>query len=1542
MKFRFAIALFVCARFLEGASFTNGQAARAVIGQTEFTYSGGAASGQILGGVGGLAYVNGQLWVADSNYIYAASNQGQNNRVLMFKTSYIQDPHADLSVDTSPVGDGVCGLCGYPAFNVLGQVDYVSITPGLAQKAPGTVNGSLNLPTAVATDGQRLVVADTNNNRVLIWNSLPTAINAPADVVLGQPDFTSAPNTDEVSATTLRGPQGVWLQNGKLFVADTGNYRVLIWNTIPTSNGAPADIVLGQTNLGASVQPPVTSLNPAATATQLSNPVGVSSDGSHVFVSDLGFNRVLIWNSIPTANAQPADVVIGQPDMTSTQPNNSGPLCGSSSTTDVNGNTVYPACAKTLNFPRFVLSDGVRLFIADGGNDRILIYNTIPAANGAAADGVLGQPDFVTDLVTNQGASLLSTTIDNTGSVDTIPSPTSLAFDGTNLYVSDATNQRVLVYTPGDTPLSPKAILNTASKITRQTGYVTIALAGSITSGDTIAITVGSNTYTYTIKSKDTLTTIVSGLISLINANSGDVNVVALTGAIPDTVFLDSKSTTASYDSIALSATASNTANETVTTSGAYLAGGNAGTAAVGTIVEIDNPAGGLADSTVSASSQQNLPTRLANVQVFMDGLPAPLYYVSPTQVLAEVSYHFGDRNSSSVYIRTVHADGSVTVTSATPVVLAAANPGLFGAPGNTEPRPAYGAIHQPGNPTAAISIDGTAQLGDVLTITVGSATYTYTVTNNDVTNYTNNADLNTIVAGLVAAINNANDPNVVASETGAFSRLLLTARKPGASGSGISVGGSVAAAKGQTSATETVTAYQTQTCCSTTGTGLVTSANPAQPNETILFLATGLGLVADLNANNIPVADGNPYAGTQPNSPFNSVAATVGGTTGQVVSAGIPNGGIGVYQVQVIIPSSATANAQTPVYIAQNAFISNTVTIPVGTSGSSATQSSLTLPPFPWQAGATSIIAGVPSASGFSHVQKLVVAPMIWEPSSANWTRFNAITGSEDTQSLGQPGDIPVPGDYDGDGTVDFAVWRPSTATYYVVPSSNPSSLFQQTWGQTGDIPVPGDYDGDGRTDYAVFRPSTATWYLISSFNQTQSLAVPWGQPGDIPVPGDYDGDGITDVAVYRPTTSQWVLRSSRNPNDVLTLPWGQPGDIPVVGDYDGDGEYDLGFFRPSTGLWSIRLSSTPAVAYNLSWGTTGDIPVPGDYDGDGKFDLAVFHPSNGTWQIHLSTNPSSPQTIQLGDRLSIPANAPYNAALKWKLPAYPINWEPSTGVWTTQSMGNPLLLSANLYGQTTLGQPGDVPVPADYDGDGFIDFAVWRPSEATFYVIPSSLPTKVISKQWGAPGDIPTPGDYDGDGKADFVVWRPSTAQYFILSSFNPSVSLTLQWGQPGDIPVPGDYDGDHLADLAVYRPSTGQWILRSSFNPSLSLALVWGGQLGDIPVPGDYDGDGLSDLAIYRPSTGQWILRSSSNPQVSLAIPWGGTPGVIPTPGDYDGDGKSDLGYWNPSNQTWTIRTSGNPTQPIADVLGSATSLPANAPNTIEIFSEVSPLP
>jgi hypothetical protein len=182
----------------------------------------------------------------------------------------------------------------------------------------------------------------------------------------------------------------------------------------------------------------------------------------------------------------------------------------------------------------------------------------------------------------------------------------------------------------------------------------------------------------------------------------------------------------------------------------------------------------------------------------------------------------------------------------------------------------------------------------------------------------------------------------------------------------------------------------------------------------------------------------------------------------------------------------------------------------------------------------------------------------------------------------------------------------------------------------------------------------------------------------------------------------------------------------------------------------------------------------------------------------------------------------------------------------------------------------------------------AVWHPASASYLVLGQSAPLLA-----GAPGDVPAPADYDGDGITDAAVWTPSTGVWKIQNSADGSVQ-TQQWGSPGDRPVPADYTGDGQAELAVFHPATGGWSIQGIGDLSY-------GQPGDVPVPADYTGDGAADLAVWRPKTGTWLMGGAG--EFRLGEAW-----HIPVPADYNGDGTADPASWSPVSQRFFVRGMG----------------------------------
>ncbi len=184
-------------------------------------------------------------------------------------------------------------------------------------------------------------------------------------------------------------------------------------------------------------------------------------------------------------------------------------------------------------------------------------------------------------------------------------------------------------------------------------------------------------------------------------------------------------------------------------------------------------------------------------------------------------------------------------------------------------------------------------------------------------------------------------------------------------------------------------------------------------------------------------------------------------------------------------------------------------------------------------------------SQTAYSFNSRNKTYPAVWRPANGTWYLSQTWNSASATiKQWGLPGDVPVPGEYDGDGKNDFAVWRPANGTWYILPSSSPNNSGIYQWGLSGDIPVPGDYDGGGQTDLAVWRPSNGTWYVQSTSSSTR-ISQQWGLTGDVPVPGDYDGDGKTDFAVWRPANGTWYIIPSSRPSNLIIQQWGLSGDV-------------------------------------------------------------------------------------------------------------------------------------------------------------------------------------------------------------------------------------------------------------------------------------------------------------------------------------------------------------------------------------------------------------
>ncbi|MCW2925386.1 MAG: putative haloacid dehalogenase-like hydrolase family protein, partial [Thermoleophilia bacterium] len=288
-----------------------------------------------------------------SGKVRAAVADTANHRVLLWSTTTAAWPPAN----------------GTAAPIVIGQPNATTCSAGNSQT-------KLDSPAGVWTDGTRVIVSDTQNNRIMGWNSWPVT-GAPADWVIGQTTWSGA--TLGTSATKLNEPTGVWSDGtDRILVADSVNNRVLFydlpgagtWIASGTVGGISATWAVGQSSL--------TGNGTGCSGTTMDLPQGVSSDGTKFAVADTNGDRVLVWNAMPTANGQGAAFALGQTALNQCNRNQGNP-------------TTLSAAA--MDGPADVWTDGATVLAVDSLNHRVLRW-AWPAANGTSATRVLGHPNF--------------------------------------------------------------------------------------------------------------------------------------------------------------------------------------------------------------------------------------------------------------------------------------------------------------------------------------------------------------------------------------------------------------------------------------------------------------------------------------------------------------------------------------------------------------------------------------------------------------------------------------------------------------------------------------------------------------------------------------------------------------------------------------------------------------------------------------------------------------------------------------------------------------------------------------------------------------------------------------------------------------------------------------------------------------------------------------------------------------------------------------------------------------------------------------------
>jgi hypothetical protein len=486
--------------------------------------------------------------------------------------------------------------------------------------------------------------------------------------------------------------------------------------------------------------------------------------------------------------------------------------------------------------------------------------------------------------------------------------------------------------------------------------------------------------------------------------------------------------------------------------------------------------------------------------------------------------------------------------------------------------------------------------------------------------------------------------------------------------------------------------------------------------------------------------------------------------------------------------------------------------------------------------------------------------------------------------------------GDVDQDGNVDAVFANYGTADSEVCLGNGNGAFFCDPIGvePAGQDVALGDVDGNGTLDAVFANSNIVTGFTDNRLCRGDGNGVfTCSGIGE----GTYNSFGLDLADIDNDGDLDAVFAAFDDPSRVCLgtgtgaffcadlAPPRQTRGI-AIGDFDGDGAMDValgndsGAGAPNQVCWGAGNGTFTCSDAGTAIDPTQDVTA-GDVNRDGIDDV-------------LFLNDGQPDELCLGDGsrsldcrdLTADTTRSFGAAI-----APPISdtvglVDVSSGVWHLRNESG--VVTSFFYGN-----PGDLPIAGDWDGDGDSTPGLYRQSDGFFYSRNSNTQGPADAECFaGNPEDIPVVGDWDGDGDDNLGIYRPSEQRFYLFTTTcvgSPmgAAQIGLLFGNPGDKPVAGDFDGDGIDEVGLHRESTGFFYWRNTLDTGIADGEIFFGDPGDRFVSGDFGVvDGTDTPAVFRPSNQTFFFRHTLTQGVADSqFTWAGAgPGWLPVSGTF----------------------------------------------------------